>query len=183
MLPTFNTTRLTLRPFSLLDAIEVQRLAGDARITETTINIPHPYLEGVAEEWISKHQSMFADKKLLTLAVVNRQDGQLVGAASLLDWQHTQARAELAYWIGAPYWGMGYCTEAVVERVRHAKEELKITRIVGRCFSRNKASERVMLRAGLSPEGLLPRHVLKNGRYEDISLFGLNTPCRGVDDP
>ena len=182
MLPTLHSPRLTLRPFALGDAADVQRLAGDARIAETTTTIPHPYPDGAAEAWIHEHESFFAAKKLLTLAVTRREDGQLLGTVSLLDWHEAYARAELGYWIGAPYWGMGYCTEAVTTLLRHATDKLKITRVVGRCLTRNKASERVMLRVGLSPEGYLPKHVLKNGRHEDVSLFGMNTPGRGRTD-
>lgn len=182
MLPTLNTSRLLLRPFEIQDATDVQRLAGDAQIAETTMNIPHPYPDGAAVEWIQRHQFLFAEKRLLTLAVTRKEDSQLLGAVSLLDWHVAHARAELGYWIGTPYWGMGYCTEAVAALLQYSRDELKITRIVGRCFSSNKRSEGVMLRVGLSAEGHLPKHVLKNGLHEDISLFGMNTSGRDETD-
>ena len=52
-----ETVRLFLRRFSLDDAQDVQRLAGDWDIARMTINIPHPYEDGVAEEWISRQES------------------------------------------------------------------------------------------------------------------------------
>ena len=39
--PTLLTERLALRPFTLADAPEVKRLAGDRAIADTTLNIPH----------------------------------------------------------------------------------------------------------------------------------------------
>jgi [ribosomal protein S5]-alanine N-acetyltransferase len=49
MIPTLQTERLILRPFDLGDAPEVQRLAGDWEIANTTLMVPHPYEDGMAE--------------------------------------------------------------------------------------------------------------------------------------
>jgi hypothetical protein len=54
-LPRLGTERLLLRPFALSDAADVLRLAGDRAIADTTLNIPHPYEAGMAEEWIATH--------------------------------------------------------------------------------------------------------------------------------
>ncbi|MBI4768725.1 MAG: GNAT family N-acetyltransferase [Deltaproteobacteria bacterium] len=85
MIPTIITERLVLRPFELQDAPEVKCLAGDRAIADTTLNIPHPYLNGMAEEWISKHQEQFAKGQGLTLAVTRKIDGTFIGAISLMN--------------------------------------------------------------------------------------------------
>ena len=110
-IPTLETERLILRPFRLEDAAEVQRFAGDRSIADTTLNIPHPYEAGMAEEWISKHRPDFEDGKGVTFAITRKSDGSLIGAIGLMGMVKGH-QAELGYWIGQPYWSQGFCTEA-----------------------------------------------------------------------
>jgi len=65
-----KTERLTLRPFVLSDAKDVQRLAGDRAVADTTANIPYPYKDGLAEAWIESHPRSLAEGKGVTFAVV-----------------------------------------------------------------------------------------------------------------
>jgi [ribosomal protein S5]-alanine N-acetyltransferase len=178
MPPALESSRLLLRPYRADDAPAVQRLAGDRRIADTTTTIPHPYPDGAAEAWIATHTNDFEARKQATFAVTLRSTGELLGTVSLLDVSVVHARAELGYWIGAPYWGQGYCTEAVCRLIPFAYEELGTTRLVARCFARNEASARVMEKSGLRREGLLIQHTLKNGRFEDVLLYGLVLPGR-----
>src|SRR6185437_4496868 len=112
------TTRLILRPFQLSDAATVQRLAGHPKVAATTALIPHPYLDGLAEEWIGKHIGWFARGAALTLAIALKPSGELIGWISL-GVSKDNSRAELGYWLGVEHWNKGYCSEAAKEIVRY----------------------------------------------------------------
>jgi len=170
-LPTLETERLILRPFSSADAPAVQRFAGERAIADTTLNIPHPYLAGMAEAWIGSHREAFARGESLVLAVTMPGEGP-VGACGLV-LARAHHRGELGYWIAVPRWGRGYATEAVKAVIRYGFDTLGLNRIEACYLTRNPASGRVMQKAGMRLEGLHRQHVLKNGVFEDLARYAI----------
>jgi len=173
--PTLHTERLILRPFSLEDAPIVRELAGAFEIADVTLNVPHPYEEGMAEEWISSHEAVYAEGRGTPYAIVRRDDAQLLGAINLMLTPRFD-RAELGYWLGVPFWGKGYCTEAARAIIDYGFRELGLVKIVGTHLTRNPASGRVMSKVGLVQEGILRQHVKRWGDHEDIATYGLLRP-------
>ncbi|MEA3440103.1 MAG: GNAT family N-acetyltransferase [Chloroflexota bacterium] len=170
--PALTTERLLLRPFTLADAPEVRRLAGDRNIAETTLNIPHPYEDGMAEEWISSHPEQYTKGEGVVFAITLQSDDMLVGAVGLAINQRFD-RAELGYWIGSPYWNQGYCTEASREVLRYAFQELELNRVQATHLTRNSASGRVMQKLGMKREGRLRQYVKKWDIYEDLEMYSI----------
>lgn len=170
--PVLESKRLHIRPFSLTDAPVVQELAGDEAIAATTLNIPHPYEDGMAEEWIASHQEWFEKGEAVTFAITLRDENTLIGAIGL-EINQLHERAELGYWIGKPYWNKGYCTEAAKAIVRFGFDEYKMHRIHAAHFSSNRASGRVMEKIGMVHEGKFRRHIKKWGRFVDLEIFGI----------
>jgi [ribosomal protein S5]-alanine N-acetyltransferase len=170
--PELKTERLILRPFTLDDALAVKQLAGDPAIADTTLNIPHPYADGMAESWIETHAKTFARGGGVTYAITRRDDGTLVGAIGLTcDQRHD--RAEMGYWVGQPYWGQGYATEAARALLSYGFTELGLNKICANHFERNPASGRVMQKVGMGYEGLQRQHVRNGDQYEDLVTYGI----------
>ncbi len=183
--PTLETARLLLRPFTVADAPEVQRLAGDRDIASTTLNVPHPYEDGMAEQWIGTHQEKYERGELVNFAIVRRADNALMGAIGLrITPQYVHA--ELGYWLGKPYWNAGYCTEVAHAVVAYGFEVLGLHRLHASHMTRNPASGRVMQKIGMRYEGCSHQHVIKWGVFEDLAIYGilqseyvLHTPREG----
>lgn len=152
--PSMETERLLLRPFQLRDAADVSRLAGDERVAENLSRIPHPYLEGQAEEWISTQATDYKAGKNLNFAITLKSTGELMGSIGLHP-REDLLRAEVGYWIGVPYWGKGYTTEALQEMLRFGFDDFALERIYAVHFVTNPASGRVMEKAGMKLEGLI----------------------------
>ena len=171
--PVLVTDRLLLRPFTLADAPEVQRLAGNHEVASRTLAIPYPYRDGVAEAWIATHQPGFERGTHLVYAVTHRWKRDLLGAAGLVEVNRRHERAELGFWVGRPYWGRGYATEAVRAVIEYGFSVLGLHRIAATHLSRNLASGRVMEKCGMVHEAHLREHARKGGVFEDVDVRGI----------
>ena len=146
--PILETERLILRPFSLSDAPRVRLLAGDERIADVTLNIPHPYPEGLAEDWIAGHSERWKRGELATYAILVKEDNRFIGCVSAMNIEG--AGAEIGYWIGVEFWGNGYATEACKRLIGFCFDGLMLERVNAQHLSRNPASGRVLMKSGLS---------------------------------
>ncbi len=68
---------------------------------------------------------------------------ELIGAIGLT-LSKKYDHAEMGYWIGVPFWGKGYCTEAAKIVLQYGFEELKLNRIFAHHMTNNPASGKVM---------------------------------------
>jgi [ribosomal protein S5]-alanine N-acetyltransferase len=161
-----------LRPFTRADAPAVQSLAGAWEIANTTSHVPHPYPDGAAEQWIASHAPGFAAGTQATYAIVGQQVEALVGAVGLtIEPQH--ALAELGYWIGVPFWGRGYATEAARALLGFGFSAFRFHRIQARHLVRNPASGRVLQKLGMMHEGTLREATRKWERFEDVAIYAI----------
>ncbi|MBN1406970.1 MAG: GNAT family N-acetyltransferase [Calditrichaceae bacterium] len=169
---TIKTNRLLLRPFQLSDGNDVQRLAGEFEIADTTLFIPHPYEDGVAEQWIRTHEEHLKSGKEIIFAITLQNTKELIGSIGLIV-NKEHEKAELGYWIGKPYWNKGYATEAAEAMLKFGFEDINLNRIHAHYFARNPASGKVMEKLGMRYEGTLRDDIKKWGKFEDIKIYGI----------
>jgi ribosomal-protein-alanine N-acetyltransferase len=143
---TIRTPRLLLRAPLLSDAARVSLLAGDFDVASMTGTIPHPYSEEMAAKWIS---DALAGEEGVVFAIV--RSGALIGCTGYRPFG--EDHAELGYWIGKPYWGMGYATESFRALIIHAFEMGGFDYLTAGHFSDNPASARIIGKFGFAIEG------------------------------
>lgn len=171
-LPVIETERLLLRPFHISDGPRVQLLAGDERIAATTLNLPHPYPDGLAEQWIATHEDEFIQQKSVILAICLKEDDKLIGACGLM-LKREYDLGEMGYWIGYPYWNRGYCTEACRALIDYGFNSINLNKIFANYFEGNDASGKVMQKLGMKQEALLRKHIKHWGEYKNLISYGI----------
>lgn len=81
--------------------------------------------------------------------------------------------AEIGYWIGEPYWGKGYATEAVRLLIKFAFEELDLLRIYAKIYEYNIGSMKVLEKTGFEKEAIIKSSVIKEGQIVDEHLYSI----------
>ena len=145
-----------LRDLLRSDAARISLLAGDFDVASMTGTIPHPYSEQMAAEWIA---SALAGEEGVVFAVAS--SGLLIGCTGYRAFGDDHA--ELGYWIGKPYWGRGYASEAVRALIVHAFERDGFDYLTVGHFTDNPASARIIAKFGFVPQGRQVRDCAARG--------------------
>jgi RimJ/RimL family protein N-acetyltransferase len=143
--PVLETQRLVLRAPRFEDAKRVAALVNDRRIAENTARIPHPYGIADAKEWIGAVVSQSAETYLITI------DGRAIGGCGL---EIRDGVPEIGYWLGVPFWGNGYATEAARALIDRAFGTLGHGVLTAGARVSNPASRRVLEKCGFQWSGV-----------------------------
>lgn len=81
--------------------------------------------------------------------------------------------AEVGYWLGVAFWGRGIVTAALAAASRHAFAVYDLQRVFALPFADNRASCRVLEKAGFAREGVLRSAVVKDGVLHDVAVYAL----------
>jgi RimJ/RimL family protein N-acetyltransferase len=138
-----------LRAPRLEDAKAIAGLINDRRIAENTARIPHPYSLADALAFLDEVKRSPGEPCFL----ITLTDGTIIGGCGIVP-LGGGPDPELGYWIGVPYWGRGYATEAVSAFIDHAFGEFGCTRLAGRARVSNPASRRVLEKCGFQWTGV-----------------------------
>jgi RimJ/RimL family protein N-acetyltransferase len=140
---TIETERLLLRPFRRTDAPEFAHLAGDWAVASMTSDIPYPFAAAQAVGWLRpvRGEVRFAVER----------EGRLIGGAGF--YRRPSGVAELGFWLGRPWWGRGYATEAARAVVHHGFGNRRLPGFSSARFADNAASARVLSKLGFEAVG------------------------------
>jgi RimJ/RimL family protein N-acetyltransferase len=182
--PVLETERLCLRAPRLEDAKRIAALVNDRRIAENTARIPHPYALADAREWIGA-----SNKKDGEVSFVIIMAGEIVGGCG---YHSRDGVPEIGYWLGVPFWGNGYATEAARALIDHAFGDRGHPMLVAGARISNPASRRVLEKCGFQWTGVglyriraiqssapLDRFRLERGIWASLKSWGAAQPKQG----
>ncbi|MGZ3344957.1 MAG: GNAT family N-acetyltransferase [Caulobacteraceae bacterium] len=163
-----RTDRLILRAPQAGDVDAITRLCGDFAIASMTSRMPHPYAEADARRFVELVARQTPARER-TFAIELPGEG-LIGCLGF----HKAAGAplEFGYWIGRPYWGRGFATEAAAGALHWASKDWSRRAIASGHFAGNAASANVLIKSGFLYTGeVQKRHCLASGRTEPTRMM------------
>lgn len=145
--PVLITDRLVLRPPHEADIPDLVRHANDKALAAMLSSMPHPYRETEARNFINRWApGANGVGYALTLA----ENGSFLGCASI---SAGSRGPELGYWIGRPFWGQGFATEAAHALVDLMFRATPSDTLHASCRVVNTPSRRVIQKCGFHYAG------------------------------
>jgi RimJ/RimL family protein N-acetyltransferase len=146
---TLETPRLVLRRPTRADAARLAELADDTEVAENLSTLPHPY--GLDDALAYIDNTEIGVTRINLGVYLKGEAGGFIGTVSLMP--RDGERFVVGYWIGRPYWGKGYATEASQAIVDLAFARIGVDAVAATTRVTNGASRRVLEKCGFQYAG------------------------------
>jgi len=164
----FEGRLVRLRPPEPEDARRLNPMFGDPHVL-AGLTIPFPQPTTAFVEWVEAARR--ADDS--AAFVIETLDGEAIGACDLRDMNDRNRSANLGIWIGKPYWGRGFGTDAVRTLCRLGFRHMNLQRIWLVVHADNPRGRRAYEKVGFIMEGTLRRAQFVRGAYVDAQVMSL----------
>ncbi|KZN29308.1 MULTISPECIES: GNAT family N-acetyltransferase [Pseudoalteromonas] len=165
---------VTLRKLKKTDQAYLVRHLNDAKVTQyLSARIPQPYTQQDASWWLEIGCEQNAINRAIEI------DGQFCGVigAYLPESNLLSTAAEIGYWVGHEFWGMGVATQAVMLFTTLIFNDSDVVELINPVSSPNKASIRVMEKAGFKLKLVSEKTAKHQQRLFDEHVYVLNRPA------
>lgn len=160
----FETRRLVLRPAVNEDAAKIfANYAQDSEVTKYLIWRPHKSVEETTA-FVERCIQGWKDRSCYPWVVTRKEDDALIG---MIELRMVSDEADMGYVLARGSWGQGYATEMAIAVVSWALQQHEIRRVWATCDCENKASARVLEKAGLRFERVLKEYIVHPNISED----------------
>jgi len=154
-----QTERLLLRPPVAADISRFVPLLSDFEVSKNLSRVPHPYSEDDGCAWIVQAAGERVRGESFPFVVMEKTEDRLIGMCGV----HPHLDFMLGYWIGKPYWGRGYATDAAQRVAKFAFDELGTNRLTAGWMGDNPASGHVLEKICCKPDGTKEQDCLSRG--------------------
>jgi RimJ/RimL family protein N-acetyltransferase len=147
--------KVQIRPFTQADAAPVYFLWSNWRVERSaSLRLPRNIAE--IQHWIEQ-----PGEGAFPLAIVRNH--RCIGAVQIAI--ETPGVGSLSFWLGEPYWGLGYATEAGRLAIDVAVRDLRLRELIAWRYQENKPAAKVLQKLGFN-------YNAADIRQDDVQPYG-----------
>ncbi len=169
---TLRTERLILRPLKMSDARDLFAYAQDPEVSKHVLWTAHRSVSDsrrFLREGIRQYRQGFPG----SFAIVLSETGRMIGTIGYMWINPEYHSCEIGYSLSRTYWNRGLMTEALRAVIEYSFTKLGLNRIECQHETDNPASGRVMIKAGMTLEGIMRQRIRNKGRYSDVAVYAI----------
>lgn len=157
----FETERLIVRTWEEKDCQDLYEICSD-KITNKYLTYPlyTSYQNAVDRIAYMQTKTTFKDNDW---AIELKETGKVIGSIGIVSFKEKAGGiAEIGYQLGSNYFRCGYMTEVVTSMIKYLFDNNLVSRIEAKHDVNNPASGKVMLKSGMTFEGVLRKSDANN---------------------
>lgn len=171
-----SNCRVYIREYKQSDFDKYFALVSDPAVRELSfLSTPDGKVEAMVEFKKKRLYNSNKEQSLHVFGAFLKESDLFIGDVgyTLENQQDDSGIAEIGFFLSHKFWNKGYATEIASILIKTIFTNHNIHKITACCDSRNKASEKVMIKAGMKIEGLFKQHRFKKGNWFDELKYGL----------
>lgn len=172
---SIETERLIIRQFKETDCDSMFAMMSDPEVINQTIALVQHIDRSQTQELLNAILATYGEdlSDWSVFAITDKITGISMGYCGFYAYAPLFNRAEIGYALAKEHWGKGIVPEACKALVVFGIEQCGLNRIEATVYPENKGSIRVCEKLGMKQEGILRKHVMREGHYRDRLLMAL----------
>ena len=165
--------KVVLRKYRMPDLDSMCELFMDDRVLN---NLAVPFKakdisKADEKKWLKENLKYYKQKKPKNFNMAIVVDSAYIGSIGAHHIDYAHDKTQVGYWIGIPYWGKGYAADALRQFVKMLFRKFKFKRIEAGPYGHNKASHRVLEKAGFRYEFTRKKSIKRHGKLLDERFY------------
>lgn len=171
-LPNIETERLLLRRIHTRDANDIFEYASDPEVAKY-VTWEHHRSVADSIHFVRLIVNSYNRGEPAPWGIILKENQKLVGTGGYHWWLYDHSRAEVGYTISSRYWNKGIMTEALKAILKFGFDKMLLNRIEARCFLKNTASERVLMKCNMKFEGIMREPIFVKSEFRDLKIYSI----------
>ena len=168
--PMLESERLIYKKILPENAQDMYDYSKLEEVTRYLLWTPHTGLVQ-KEKYIKLLQKKYENGSFWDFGLTSKEDGRFIGTCGITSFEDDTDTIEIGYVLAPEYWGKGIATEAAGTVMRYCFENLGAKKICGKFMEGNDGSMRVMIKLGMTLEGIYRRSMYVKGDYKTIHVY------------